>query len=556
MPSYFEVLKQIELRRELARNASSAAPPAPPPSDAADPPPTPSAATPARSDFTKIDNYETGCAKRALLIANDPSAVSEALRCYDEASLAPSSKRSRSSRLQTWDKVASALGIGETFSADQLKKVIAVLKASKYRSIDGYVSDAKTRMVRDLGGVWTQQHDAIRKQATVATKRGQGPPQGAEPFPVADAYRLPDSNSSLWRQNPTDPLHPKELIISGCWWLCREIEASRATLADVSFRNDKTRHAADWALSISKSDPGALGVHRTHSCTCSFSGPIADICPVCTLKKVHDARMSSLTKAVDVEPLFCARNGDYLTKTSVIETINRAGFLVNAKLKQHNNALSFGGHSLRRGGIAFLAASGVPRDKIKILARHSSGAIDKYLETSSHILAELAKNTAIMVAKFMTDGSSDGLNYTTTLQGVVRDQEPPYGGSAETKTEEKDNNDDVTAEKVDDKAATVTDEASPHGAVAKVLPQGAVTPRLPFVFVIRRGARVHSVNPFFPKLALCGWQFDKCNKAVRSDSTEPMRVFGDVQLCLKCVRAQHDADSDSDGESSSASSES
>jgi hypothetical protein len=158
-----------------------------------------------------------------------------------------------------------------------------------------------------------------------------------------------------------------------------------------------------------------------------------------------------------------------------------------------------------------------------------------------------------MVAKFMVEGSKEDLEYTTTLQGDESDQKPPPGASVDATTIGKNDHDDEAADsppEENDKATVLGDEASPHGAAAQE------TDDPPFVFVVRRGAKVHTVSPFFPKLALCGWQFNRCERAVISDTTEPMRVFGDVQLCLKCVRAQHDADSDSDGELSSSSSES
>ena len=57
---------------------------------------------------------------------------------------------------------------------------------------------------------------------------------------------------------------PKELIVVGCWWLLREIEAANITLEDVRIEG-LTVHLC---LPASKTDPQAQGVWRAHRCAC------------------------------------------------------------------------------------------------------------------------------------------------------------------------------------------------------------------------------------------------------------------------------------------------
>ena len=238
----------------------------------------------------------------------------------------------------------------------------------------------------------------------------------------------------------------------------------------------------------------------------------------------------------DETPLFSDREGNFLKKSAIIETINRAGFLIGTRLKSHNNADSFGGHSLRRGGIAFLAAFGVARENIKILARHSSNAVDKYLETSTHVLAQLSSDTAIKVARFAAKDKQFFKEITCEKAVIETDDEEdaPKLPPAESESCGRDRE-------------AVPMSPAPNEARAH-----------DFAFILRRGAKAHFINPTFPTLALCGWQFAKCPSATTAETAEPLEVFGRVQMCLKCVRAQHDADSDSDcrSDSSSSSSES
>eukprot|EP00969_Alexandrium_andersonii_P312279 13796925-Alexandrium_andersonii.AAC.1 len=77
---------------------------------------------------------------------------------------------------------------------------------------------------------------------------------------------------------------PRNLLVVGCWWLLREIEASHVLLGDISVSGPQVT----LKLTISKTDPRGRGTSRTHTCVCGcLPGGTrcldAALCPACTL---------------------------------------------------------------------------------------------------------------------------------------------------------------------------------------------------------------------------------------------------------------------------------
>jgi len=126
----------------------------------------------------------------------------------------------------------------------------------------------------------------------------------------------------------------------------------------------------------------ALGSSVTLSCVCD-SG-LGHICPYCLGRQhladmMHKYGLKSHNDLVD-KPLFPSRLGTWCTKDGVISTI--AGLATAAGHAPHNRrgAEKWGGHAFRRGGAHMYAALGLSREDIKAIARHTSSAIDAYLE--------------------------------------------------------------------------------------------------------------------------------------------------------------------------------
>eukprot|EP00969_Alexandrium_andersonii_P089186 3936828-Alexandrium_andersonii.AAC.1 len=81
------------------------------------------------------------------------------------------------------------------------------------------------------GHPWTDALALAQREANRAAVRGLGPPKKSEPFPLASVGQLPDEPHP-WV--PGGPVGPRNLLVVGCWWLLREIEASHVLLGDIS----------------------------------------------------------------------------------------------------------------------------------------------------------------------------------------------------------------------------------------------------------------------------------------------------------------------------------
>ena len=180
------------------------------------------------------------------------------------------------SKLNTWDEIATRAGYSDPFepTSDLIKDVMAVLNEAGYRPAETYLNAAKIEFASRNGIVCPSAQLAYR-QAVRACKRGLGPAKHMEALPLPRLAELPDTQAPLVRGGP---LWPRRFIVVTSWWLLREIEAAAARLGNASKVHPK---GASLNLLVSKSDPTALGQHRSHVCTCEAADPA--ICPACAL---------------------------------------------------------------------------------------------------------------------------------------------------------------------------------------------------------------------------------------------------------------------------------
>jgi hypothetical protein len=79
-------------------------------------------------------------------------------------------------------------------------------------------------------------------------------------------------------------------------------------------------------------------------------------------------------------PIFPTMKGERASKTSMVAEISAAAGDLGETAVTRSGACRWGGHAWRRGAAHFLAAQGIQVLDIKRHARHSSAAIDAYLE--------------------------------------------------------------------------------------------------------------------------------------------------------------------------------
>ena len=149
----------------------------------------------------------------------------------------------------------------------------------------------------------------------------------------------------------------------------------------------------------------------------------------------------------------------------------------------------------------YLASAKVPREKIKIIARHSSDAIDTYLATVADVLAALAADTACDAASFLVKQSVEG-------------DAPPK-----------------------DAEECTTTSSAPAARVKNATDI--------WVFTMRLHAKVHRRNDVLPDFTLCGWHWSKCKVAICAPSCEGLVAVGGLAVhCTRCATKHHALETD------------
>ena len=216
-----------------------------------------------------------------------------------------------------------------------------------------------------------------------ACKRGQGPPSRSAPFPILAVGAAMEKKTSIFdglSLSPTAPRDPVQFVVLSTWGLLREIEAANASLADVTVcRRERSISILAPAF---KADISALGTSVTLSCSCAAG--LKSICPYCIGSDFLQSAVSGLTikdkPLVSNMPLFPSNSGTWCSKAGMIEAIEAIATLSGQTPTTRRGAQKWGGHAPRRGGAHLLASLGFPREHIKAMARHSSSAIDGYLD--------------------------------------------------------------------------------------------------------------------------------------------------------------------------------
>ena len=327
--------------------------------------------------------YRTGSLKAAMAAVSTPEERMESTRTFQSRSLAQSTKESKESRLLVWLQLAHQAGVSGPLTRESTEIVVGALLRGGYRSAQAYFSAAKAHHI-SLYKTWDPELDLlVAPDVTRACKRGQGPPARAAPFPLLTVANIKDTSILDVRPpdlSPDAPSDPWPLAVLSTWALLREIEAANATLADV--RKSRADRSFTITAAASKADIAALGVSVTLNCSCQIG--IITACPYCVGVKHLEAmikryRVTAPSQLAEI-PLFPSQRGSWCTKLGVIEVITSLASLADVSAVTRRGSFKWGGHAFRRGGAHMLARLGYSRDQIKAVARHSSSAIDGYLE--------------------------------------------------------------------------------------------------------------------------------------------------------------------------------
>lgn len=259
--------------------------------------------------------------------------------------------------------------------------VVGALLRANYRSAQAYFQAAKREHIKRYK-TWDAELDSIiSSEVSRACRRGQGPPAIAAPFPLITIGRVRTATPEKFQVilGSSCPAHPFPCQVIATWGLFREIGVSNITLADIKLSS------ANRTLRInapaSKADITAIGASVTMCCVCHLQ--LACVCPYC-IGRGHLRDMLQLygtsTTTFGTTPLFPTSSGNWPTKAGIIEMITKFATAAGEAPTSRRGAHKWGGHAFRRGGVHLLAALGLSREDIKTVARHTSDAIDGYLD--------------------------------------------------------------------------------------------------------------------------------------------------------------------------------
>jgi len=222
-----------------------------------------------------------------------------------------------------------------------------------------------------------------------------------------------------------------------------------------------------------------MGARRAHRCTCgTLTGTLAltapGMCPACVVLAQLRLLNEMFATAPNI-PLCPTLEGTVCLKAAVVGTIVHAASLLRMPSQAHSSAPSWGGHSLRRGGVQFLCNAGVGLDKIRTLARQSptSNSIFKYTDgahavTTVHVAAEAAFANTVGALRCEVSSLRQAL-----AASVLPSRESP----------------------------SLTPPAGPQ-APASVLPES-----LPYVRAMRANAPIHVKCSIQAGRIKCGWRW-------------------------------------------------
>ena len=407
-------------------------------------------------------------------------------------------------------------------SLEKLVALGAALKSGGYQSAESYVLFYRTASERKGYGF-----DAVMNRAVTdiirSCRRGRGGVVKPTALPLLRLNELGPLSDEQF--SPRGPVGAACAVISGSWFLTREVELSTARAALIEFGTDGFgNQVVRWRLPASKNDQEAHGVARAHGCCCR-QGNLAS-CPfhalelqLNRLRRLFPSRFSNGVPDFDL-PLFPDEAGAVVSKEAMTETIRVAAQRLGVPLEASDGTERVSGHSLRITGAQGLARAGVDTWAIQLLGRWGSSTVLEYVQA---VPLELSASWARAAAVRST---------MEDLLSAPGRTPPPLLQAAPQSHGHEDPHQEVAAA-----AASGADEA--HGALQHE--QQAVAPASGKELFVQSDARIWHrvpstlrVGPSSAWSAACGWKF--AGKEARQSDELPDAVVYKF-LCARCLPA-------------------
>jgi len=253
--------------------------------------------------------------------------------------------------------------------------VAAQMKDAGYRSFPNYASALKDCHITE-GHPWSDRLAAAVSHATASTQRGIGPPHQCGEITLDDALSVAIDTEPMVASGPADC---RNMFVLAYFHVVRGMELVCANALDLTI--DMVGLTESWSLSVSKTDPQAIGCKRTWGCTCTqvpgAHCPVhAAIAHVQWLRDRFAAPDGTLPGDL---PLFPTSLGARASAERLNATVAEIASRLGRPLVDSMGRTAFTEHVFRVSGSRMLARRGVPVEVIMLLARWASEVIRRYI---------------------------------------------------------------------------------------------------------------------------------------------------------------------------------
>ena len=327
----------------------------------------------------------------ALQLAGDEGAMQLALEQFEDLRYAAGTLATKDAMFRTWKEVCEARHFScLPVTSAKLVEVAAVLRAASYRSGFSYLLEAKQRHGR-AGFPWCEELEYTLRDCKRALTRGIGPPKRSQEVRLEwlDKMWLAEGRSFTMPTDGRWPFGGALVWALGIHFVLRELELGTLTLHEDCVSVNAARREVTLHLSTSKSDPEGRGCQRTLECLSKFGELHGLECPFCVAQNLIEVQVFRTGVRQQLEaakhlPLIgqAGSPGSFVDKTSMIEAARADAARVKLLVAEASevNIDGITGHFMRRAGCKRYARKGLPLELIKHMSRHSSNAVEGYVE--------------------------------------------------------------------------------------------------------------------------------------------------------------------------------
>ncbi|CAE7455635.1 setd6 [Symbiodinium necroappetens] len=334
-----------------------------------------------RQDLPPVRKRKRASLQEALAAAA-PDQRQQALRELEGEVLAKSTVGPMESRLAVWKRICLAWDVAPfPLDIQNVRMVGASLKRGGYRSAAQYYAAATSWQQRQLHTPVPQAVRFTIRDCVRSIRRGLGPAELKDSFPVSALAKLVDEASDVYAFDFESPAAAADAMLVGSYYMLREIEMANARSEHLYFKDGLLQ----MLIPVHKtSTEGELTV-RSLACCCQVRRQ--PLCPWHAGQR-HLQRLQILQGVLDKTriPLFPDTSGRVLSKHQIVDhmrnCISLAGISVTRPDEVGLQVQRFGGHVLRVSGAQHLSLLGLSVEQIQLQGRWASDTVRRYVQSA------------------------------------------------------------------------------------------------------------------------------------------------------------------------------